>query len=78
MYHNRTYKNKINRLRERCLRSIYNDERSSFEYLSFEYLQALAIEMFKVPIKTSPEKMHEVFHVKQQESSGKWGYPGQI
>ena len=68
--HNRTYRNKINRLYERCLRLIYNDKRSSCEdllekdnYVSIHHknLQALAIEMFKVHTKTSPEIMQEVF-----------------
>ena len=75
MCHNRTYNNKINRLHERCLRLIYNDKRSSFEDLlekdnsvsiHHKNLQALAIEMFKVYAKTSPEIMQEVFQVKVQ------------
>ena len=75
MCHNRTYNNKINRLHERCLRLIYNDKRSSFEDLlkkdnsvsiHHKNLQALAIEMFKVYTKTSPEIMQEVFQVKKQ------------
>ena len=33
MCHGRTINNKINSLHERCLRIIYNDCRSSFEYL---------------------------------------------
>ena len=75
MYHNRTYNNKINRLYERCLRLIYNDKRSSFENLlekdnsvsiHHKNLQVLAIEMFKVYTKTSPEIMQEVFQVKEQ------------
>ena len=70
--HNRTYNNKINRLHERCLRLIYNDKRSSFEDLlekgnsvsiHHQNLQALAIEMFKVHTKASPEIMQEVFQV---------------
>ena len=49
---------------------IYNDKRSSFEDLlekdnsvsiHHKNLQALAIEMFKVHTKTSPEIMQEVF-----------------
>ena len=75
MCHNRTYNNKINRLHEICLRLIYNDKRSSFEDLlekdnsvsiHHKNLQALAIEMFKVHTKTSPEIMQEVFQVKEQ------------
>ena len=33
MCHNRTINNKINRLRERCLRIVYNDNKSSFQEL---------------------------------------------
>ena len=75
MCHNRTHKNKINRLHERCFQLIYNDKRSSFEDLlekdnsvsiHHKNLQALAIEMFKVHTKTSPEIMQEVFQVKEQ------------
>ena len=66
MCHNKTYKNKINRLHERCLRLIYNHKRSFFEDLlqkdnsvsiHHKNLQALAIEMFQVHTKTSPEIM---------------------
>ena len=75
MCHNRTYNNKINRLHERCLRLIYNDKRSSFEDLlekdnsvsiHHKNLQALAIVVFKVHTKTSPEIIQEVFLVKEQ------------
>ena len=75
MCHNRTYNNKINRLHERCLRLIYNDKQSSFEELLIKdnsvsvhhkSLQALAIEIFKVYCKMSPEIMQEVFHVNEQ------------
>ena len=75
MCHNRTYNNKINRLHERCLRLIYNDKQSSFEELLIKdnsvsvhhkNLQALAVEMFKVYYKTSPEIMQEVFLLNEQ------------
>ena len=75
MCHNRTYNNKINRLRERCLRLIYNDKHSSFEELlekdnsvsiHHKNLHVLATEMFKVHIKSSPEIMQEVFPLKEQ------------
>ena len=74
MCHNRTY-NKINRLHERCLRLIYNNNRSSFEDLlekdnsvsiHHENLQALAIEMFKIHTTTSSYIMQEVFQIKEQ------------
>ena len=75
MCHNRTYNNKINRLHERCLRLIYSDKCSSFEELlvkdisvsiHLKIIHALAIEMFKVHTKTSPEIMQEVFQIKDQ------------
>ena len=75
MCHKRTYKNKINRLHERCLRLIYNDKRSSFVDLlekdntvsiRHKNLQALAIEILKVHTKTSPEIMQEIFLAKEQ------------
>ena len=75
MCHNRTYNNKINRLHERRLRLMDNNKRSSFEDLlekdnsvsiHHKNLQALAINMFKVHTKTSPEIMQEVFQVKEQ------------
>ena len=75
MCHNTTYNNKINISHESCLRLIYNDKRSSSKDLlekdnsvsiHHKNLQALAIEMFKVYTKTSPEIMQEVFQVKEQ------------
>ena len=75
MCHNRTYKNKISRLHEICLRLIFTDKRSSLKDLLKKdnsvpiyqkSLQALAIEMFQVHTKTSPEIMHGVFLVKEQ------------
>ena len=72
---NRTYDNKTNRLIERCLRLTYNNKCSSFEDLlekdnsvsiHHKNLQALAIEMFKVHTKTSPEIMQKVLLVKKQ------------
>ena len=75
MRHNRTYKNKISRLHEICLRLIFTDKRSSLKDLLKKdnsvpiyqkSLQALAIEMFQVHTKTSPEIMHGVFLVKEQ------------
>ena len=72
---NRAFNNKINRLHERCLRLIYNDRRSSFEdplekdnsvSIYHKKLQAVAIEMFKVYTKTSPDIMQKVFLVKKQ------------
>ena len=75
MCHNRKYNNKINRLHERCLRLVNNDKRSYLEDLlekdnsvsiHHKNLQALAIVVFKVHTKTSPEIIQEVFLVKEQ------------
>ena len=77
-YKNRKYKNKINRLHERCLRLIYYDKPSTFANLlekdnsvsiNHKNLQVIAIEMFKVYIKTSPKIMQKIFLVKEQ-----WNY----
>ena len=76
MCHNSSSNNNINRLHERCLCLIYNDKSSYFEELmvkneSFSIhhknIHALAIKMFKVYTKTSPEIMQEVFQIKDQE-----------
>ena len=75
MCHNRTNKNEIKVLQERCPRLIYNDSRSYFVNLlekdnsvsiHHKNLEALAIEMSKVRNKTSPEIIQEVFLVKEQ------------
>ena len=56
MFHSRTLNNKINRLRERCLRIIYNDNTSSFTDLleidnsvsvHHRNIQVLVTELFK-------------------------------
>ena len=70
MCHSRTINNKINSLHERCLRIIYNDYRSSFEYLldrdkgvtiHLKSVRTLAIEMFKVSKNLSPQLVTEIF-----------------
>ena len=54
MFHSRTLNSKINRLRERCSRIIYNDKFSNFEELlqkdnpvsiHYKNIHGLAIEM---------------------------------
>ena len=73
MFHNRTMNNQINRLHERALRVVYNDEKN--DKLSFKYLldkdgamsihdrnlHKLAIEMYKVKNDLSPLPMQELF-----------------
>ena len=75
MCHDRTYNSKINRLHERCLRLICNNKCSFFKellvkdnFVSIHHknTHTLAIEMFKVYTKTSPEIMQEGFQVKDQ------------
>ena len=70
MFHNRLINNKINRLHERCLRIVYNDNQSTFEELLEKdntvsvhqrNLQFLAIELYKVINGISPDLMKEVF-----------------
>ena len=68
--HSRTINNKINSLHGRCLRIIYNDYRSSFEYLlgrdkgvtiCLKNVRTLAIEMFKMSKNLSPQLVTEIF-----------------
>ena len=70
MFHSRILNNRINKLHERALRLVYNDQGSSFEQLlqrdnSFSIhdrnLQISATEMYKVKHNLSPSFMHSVF-----------------
>ena len=70
MCHSRTINNKINSLHERCSHIIYNDYRSSFEYLidrdkgvtlHLKNVRTLAIEMYKVSKNLSPQLVTEIF-----------------
>ena len=70
MFHSRTLNNKINKLHERALRLVYNDQKSTFKDLlnmdqSFTIhernLQKLAIEMYKVKNNLSPSFMKIIF-----------------
>ena len=73
MFHNRTMNNKINRLHERALRVVYNDnmdEKLSFNDLLVRHgavsihdrnMQKLAIEMYQVKKEFSPLPMQELF-----------------
>ena len=70
MFHSRILNNRINKVHERTLRLVYNDQGSSFEQLlqrnnSFSIhdrnLQKLATEMYKVKHNLSPSFMHSIF-----------------
>ena len=75
MIHSRSLNNRINRIHERALRLVYNDEVSSFSELlekdkSFTIhernIQTLAIELFKVANSLSPKIMELVFPLKEK------------
>ena len=68
MFHNRTLNNKINRLHERCLHIIYNDNTSSFTDLleidnpvsvHHRNIQVLATELYKFVNGLSPKLARE-------------------
>ena len=74
MCHNRT-KNKINRLHERCLSLLYNDEKSSFHDLlekdnsvsiRHRNLRALVTEMYRIYNGMAPEIVTEIFPLRRQ------------
>ena len=70
MFHSRKLNNKINKLHERCLQIVYNNNTSTYEELletdnfvsvHFRNVQALAIELYKVMNGFSPGIMKDVF-----------------
>ena len=70
MFHGRKLNNKINKLRKRSLRIVYNNNTSTYEELletdnsvsvHFRNVQALAIELYKVVNGFSPDIMKDVF-----------------
>ena len=67
MFHSRTLNSRINKIHERALRIVYNDDQSSFNGLLIyqRNIQALAIEMSKVINGMSPEIMNKVFPLKE-------------
>ena len=71
MFHNRTLNNRINKLQERALRLVHNDNTSSFYELlqkdnSFTIhhrnIQKLALEMYRVKHRIAPKIMCELFN----------------
>ena len=74
MFHNRTLNNKINKLHERALRLVYNNETSNFsELLSMDHaftihernLQKLATLMYKVKNNISPVIVSNIFNTQE-------------
>ena len=72
MFHNRKLNNRINRIQERALRTVYQDHNSTFDELlakdgSFKIhdsnLQRLLTEIFKVKMRLAPEIMNEIFDI---------------
>ena len=70
MFHSRKLNNKINKLHERCLRIVYNNNTSTYEELletdnsvsvHFQNVQALTIELYMVVNRFSPDIMKDVF-----------------
>ena len=71
MFHNRKLNNRINKLQERALRLVHNDNTSSFYELlhkdsSFRIhhrnIQKLALEIYKVKHRIAPKIMCELFN----------------
>ena len=70
MFHSRVLNNKINRLHERALRLVFKDDNLTFQQLLEKSgsmtihdrnLQKLAVEMYKVKHKLSPEPVQNLF-----------------
>ena len=70
MFHNRTLNNKINKLHERALRLVYDDENYTFQELlekdntmtvHHRNIQKLATEMYKVKNNLSPIPIQNIF-----------------
>ena len=77
MFHSRKLNNKINKLHERCLRIVYNNNSSSYEELletdnsisvHFRNEQVLAIKLYKVVNGFSPDIMQDVFPLNENSS----------
>ena len=74
MFHSRSLNNRINRIQERALRIVYNDNLSTFNELLLRdgyvtiherNIQILAVELYKVINDLAPDIMMEVFAKKQ-------------
>ena len=72
MLHSRKLNNKINRLHERCLRTVYSDKLSCYEELldrdnsvsiHYKNIQKLATEMYRVHKGIAPEIIRDIFPI---------------
>ena len=70
MYHSRKLNNRINKIQERALRLVYNDNKSNLKELLEKdksvtiherNIQVLATEMYKIENSLSPEIMGTIF-----------------
>ena len=77
MFHSRNLNNKINKLHERCLRTVYCGNTSSFKELletdnsvsvHHRNIQVLATELYKIVTGLSPEIIKEVFPFNENTS----------
>ena len=74
MFHSRKLNNRINKIHERALRIVFNDNKSTFRELLLKdnsvtvherNIQTLAIELYKILNGFSPEIMNQVFPLKE-------------
>ena len=74
MFHSRKLNNRINKIHERSLRIVFNDNKSTFRELLLKdnsvtvherNIQTLAIELYKILNGLSPEIMSQVFPLKE-------------
>ena len=76
MFHNRSLNNKLNKLHERSLRMVYDDDKSSFQdllsrdgaYTIHERnIQSLAIECYKASRNIGPSLLNDIFKVTEYQ-----------
>ena len=76
MFHSRELNNKINRIHERSLRSVYSDKTSTFQELldkdksvsvHHKNIQVLATEIYKTVNGLGPTIMNSIFEIKDIE-----------
>ena len=79
MCHSKTFSNRIDNIRQRALRIVYQDKKSKFEELlqkdksvsvQMKNLQHLVTEIFKVRNGLSPTIMNKVFNFQEKENYG--------